>query len=89
MRRGLFTLVAICILLGSAEWAGGQEPVWTGRVLKVGPERAAMEATPIELRPYRPLHFYGNAVRRQYYRGTPLPAPRDFIDGAQAFFRNR
>lgn len=56
-----------------------QEPGWTSRVLKVGPERELSEQTPILERPYRPLHFYGNAVRRNYYRGNPLPLPRDIL----------
>jgi hypothetical protein len=32
------------------------------------------------------LHFYGNMVRRYYYRGNPLPSPRDLNDAAHAFF---
>jgi hypothetical protein len=38
--------------------------------------RQQIEATPIVNRPYRPLHFYGNAVRRAHYRGSPLAARR-------------
>ena len=38
-----------------------------------GELRREIEATPILERPYRPLHFYGNAVRRAYYRGSPQP----------------
>jgi len=56
-----------------------QEPGWTSRVLKLGPEREISDQTPILERPYRPLHFYGNAVRRNYYRGNPLPMPRDIL----------
>jgi hypothetical protein len=56
-----------------------QEPGWTPRVLKLGEEREVSEQTPILERPYRPLHFYGNAVRRNYYRGNPWPLPRDIL----------
>ena len=34
-------------------------------------DRAKIRSTPIEKRPYRPLHFYGNTVRRNYYRAAP------------------
>lgn len=30
-------------------------------------DRAVIQSTPIEYRPNRPLHFYGNMVRRNYY----------------------
>ena len=89
MSRLIFAIVALALALGAAVPLNAQEPRWTGRILKVGPERAAMDALPIEQRPYRPLHFYGNTVRRQYYRGTPVPMPRDFVDGARAFLWNR
>ena len=55
------------------------EPGWTSRVIKRGMDRVISKNTPIELRPYRPLHFYGNTVRRKYYRGNPFPMPRDFV----------
>jgi hypothetical protein len=58
------------------------EPGWSGSVIAFGTERERLQATPIEQRPYRPFHFYGNAVRRNYYRGTVLPAPRDLFEGA-------
>jgi hypothetical protein len=65
---------------------GRTEPGWTGRVLKVGADKEMSDATPIELRPYRPLHVYGNTTRRQYYRGNPLPMPYDLSDAIYAFF---
>ncbi len=57
-----------------------QEPNWYPRVLASPVERPLIEATPIELRPYRPMHFYGNTVRRSYYRGTPILLPRDVFN---------
>lgn len=40
------------------------------KVITFGDERARLQSTPIEQRPYRPLHFYGNRVRRQSRRST-------------------
>ncbi len=49
------------------------EPGWYPYVIARGADRAIIESTPIELRPYRPFHFYGNTVRRNYYRGNTSP----------------
>jgi len=64
----------------------GQEPTWRSEVVTSRQLREQIESTPIENRPYRPFHFYGNAVRRMHYRGYPLPLPRDFAQGFQAVF---
>ena len=56
------------------------EPGWTSRVFKIGEDRESTNSLPIIQRPYRPLHFYGNTVRRWYYRGNPLPLPADLIE---------
>lgn len=48
-----------------------------------------MDALPITERPYRPLHFYGNTVRRLHYRGQALPAPRDLTEGIRALRTER
>ena len=40
------------------------------KVITFGEERAQLQSTPIEQRPYRPLHFYGNRVRRQSRRSS-------------------
>lgn len=73
-------LVLLACHVHSAE-AQLTEPGWGGPVFARGAERAAIEATPILERNYRPLHFYGNTVRRRYYRGTAIPAPRDVMQG--------
>lgn len=49
------------------------EPGWAPFVIARGEERQIIRSLPIEQRPYRPLHFYGNTVRRMHYRGMPLP----------------
>jgi len=38
------------------------------RVITFGAEREQIKNTPIEKRPYRPLHVYGNSVRRRHGR---------------------
>jgi len=50
-----------------------QEPGWIPVVIARGALREQIDATPIEERPYRPLHFYGNTIRRRHYRGTSMP----------------
>lgn len=60
-------------LMGTAV-ASAQQPGWSLRVVTFGETRRQIESTPILQRPYRPLHFYGNTVRRRHYRGTALPA---------------
>ncbi len=57
----------------TADESIAQQPGWSPNVIATGKERDQIRATPIEQRPYRPLHFYGNTVRRIHYRGTPLP----------------
>jgi hypothetical protein len=85
-------LGAVCLVAGTflSPWsAAAAEPGWTGVVFARGETKEKIEATPILERNYRPLHFYGNTVRRQYYRGTVLPAPRDFVNGAAALMIKR
>lgn len=60
------------------------EPGWTYGVVRTGAERDAIKSKPITERPYRPLHFYGNTIRRLHYRGTALPAPRDVVGAGAA-----
>lgn len=64
------------------------EPGWAPYVLAAPQTRARLAQMPIEQRPYRPFHFYGNTIRRTYYRGTPVPTPRDIVqDFVPAFSR--
>lgn len=69
--------------------AMAQEPGWWGVVIAPDSVRPQIESTPIIYRPYRPLHFYGNTIRRRHYRGTVVPAPRDFFQGGVALIRAR
>ncbi len=71
--------VAAFFSFGTQAEVQGQEPSWYPRVIAPPEMRPAIQATPVELRPYRPLHFWGNTVRRTYYRGSPMPLPKDIL----------
>jgi len=73
MKKWAFILLILAGLACFGSSASGQEPGWSGRVIAFGEQRAQIESTPIVHRSYRPLHFYGNTVRRRYYHGTALP----------------
>jgi hypothetical protein len=64
-------------------------PGWLGVVVARGELKEQIESTPIVDRPNRPFHFYGNTVRREYYRGTALPRPGDFAKGGAALVFKR
>jgi hypothetical protein len=40
------------------------------RIVTFGETRQQIQNTPIQERPYRPLHVYGNTVRRRQSRGS-------------------
>jgi len=42
------------------------------RVVTFGETREQIKSTPITERPNRPLHVYGNTVRRRHHRGPSL-----------------
>jgi hypothetical protein len=77
------TIIALSLVTGSIATAGslshGDEPTWSGGVIVRGEEREKIRSLPIEERPYRPFHFYGNTVRRMHYRGTPLPSTPEVV----------
>ena len=53
--------------------SSAQQPGWSPVVIATGPYRQQIKSLPIEQRPNRPFHFYGNSVRRAYYGGGPFP----------------
>ncbi len=65
------------------------EPGWVGVIIARGELRDQIESTPILERPYRPLHVYGNTVRRNHYRGAPIPKLKDVVQGAGSIVTNR
>lgn len=46
------------------------------RIIAVGEARDQIKSKPIEQRPYRPLHVYGNTVRRRHSRAYSAPRQR-------------
>ncbi len=71
-------IVAIALLVGLAFCdSANAETGWSPVVIARGEYRETVQATPIELRPNRPFHFYGNTVRRIHYRNRAVPRPRD------------
>lgn len=71
--NGLFFFVALLLTVELNAESIAAEPGWSPNIIARGEERQQIRATPIEQRPYRPLHVYGNTVRRIHYRGTALP----------------
>ena len=67
-----------CLTIGSEAHAAGHHPLivtpairatgWAPNTLVFGAERAKIKSMHILARPNRPLHFYGNTVRRIHYR---------------------
>ncbi len=45
------------------------------RIVTFGEAREEIKSTPITQRPYRPLHVYGNTVRRRHERANAAPPP--------------
>ena len=73
----------------SADSASSNEPGWLGVVVARGELKKWIDSTPIVDRPNRPFHFYGNAVRREYYRGSAAPRTSDFLKGGAALVTKR
>lgn len=89
-RKGNCVLsLVFVVILGLVSTVSADEPGWQGNVIARGAEREKIQNTPILERPYRPLHFYGNTVRRRHYRGSAVPAPRDVAGAAGAAVRSR
>ncbi len=69
----ILVLFAALLTLSPGEGAGvamARERTSTPGVIAFGDTREQIRSTPIEKRPNRPLHVYGNAVRRRSGRGT-------------------
>lgn len=70
---------AMLVVLAASDSASAGEPGWSPVVIARGEYRDQIKSMPMEQRPYRPLHFYGNTVRRIHYRGTPTPSVRELV----------
>ena len=77
MLRLTITVTVILTILLLATACAQAEPGWRTVVVARGAEREVLRATPVVQRPYRPLHIYGNSIRRLHYRGYVLPRPGD------------
>jgi hypothetical protein len=86
--RAKLALVAFS-LMPSLGVVNAAEPTWSPIVIPTGEYREQIKSMPIEQRPYRPLHFYGNTVRRNHYRGNPVATPRDLGTTAGQLMRRR
>jgi hypothetical protein len=73
MRFALLVAAALAAVLAlAAAPRAAEPPVFVAQNLS----RTQIRSMPIEARPNRPIHFYGNAVRRRHHRAaTPPPAP--------------
>ena len=80
-----FLLSASMVLLGPSTAtadSNNNKPGWVPVVVARGEFKQWIDSTPIVDRPNRPLHFYGNTVRRRYYRGNTAPQGNDTAKGA-------
>jgi hypothetical protein len=82
MKKWAIALSILASMSCFSSSVAADEPGWSGRVIVFGQERAQVQATPIVHRAYRPMHFYGNTVRRRYYRGPTLPRPAATVQAA-------
>jgi len=67
---GRAMLVAIVMASTFLPDAGARAASFDPRVITFGESREKIKATPIEQRPNRPLHVYGNSVRRRHTRSA-------------------
>ncbi|MCM2373581.1 hypothetical protein [Aporhodopirellula aestuarii] len=58
---------------------------WSPVVIARGEYRDQIKSLPIEQRPNRPLHFYGNSVRRKHQRDTVIPSRQTIATPTTAF----
>jgi len=69
--------VALAALLAAAVAPATVDAAGTSfdpRIVTFGDSREQLQSTPITQRPYRPLHVYGNSVRRRHQRSVVAPA---------------
>ncbi len=69
------TLILLTLLTaGTSSVPAFAQTGFDPRIIVFGDEREKIENTPIEQRPNRPLHFYGNTIRRRTYRTVSQPS---------------
>ena len=72
----VFTPLLLAIVFLSPSSSVAAEPNWYPYVIARGADRIAIQNTPMHQRPYRPMHIYGNSIRRSYHRGYTTPLSR-------------
>ena len=65
----LVALVVAIVLSVASETQASPPTGWDSTIILRGHERAVVKSMPIEQRPNRPLHIYGNSIRRMEHRG--------------------
>ena len=86
------TILTVCLGVTASRAAPpppSDEPGWLGVIVARGELRKEIESTPMLERPYRPLHVYGNTVRRNHYRSAPMPKLKDVVQGAGSIVTKR
>lgn len=80
MKSVIWAVAAAALVTSMAEdSAVANEPGWSPVIVARGEYRDQIQSLPVEQRPYRPLHIYGNTVRRLHYHGTPAPSLRELV----------
>ncbi len=64
-------IAAAATLTSDAAFGANFDP----RVVTFGDSREQIKSTPVTQRPYRPLHVYGNSIRRRHQRAQVPTAP--------------
>jgi hypothetical protein len=82
LRHAFVAVILVSGLVVSTASAVGSETGWVPVIVARGELKQQIESTPIVERPNRPFHFYGNTVRRQYYRSQGATAPREFVQSS-------
>ncbi|EMI42091.1 putative secreted protein [Rhodopirellula sp. SWK7] len=81
-----FAIVAAFLLVfSSTDVASAASPGWSPVIIATGEYREQIKSLPIEQRPNRPFHFYGNTVRRRHYRGVVTPSPRSIVSPVTSY----
>lgn len=74
MRRLLLPVLTTVVFAALTESATARNSNFDPRVITFGETREQIKSTPMVDRPNRPLHFYGNSVRRRHGRAVSRPA---------------
>jgi hypothetical protein len=77
-------IVSAAVVFVAPSASNAAETGWLPVIVARGDLKQEIESTPIVDRPNRPFHFYGNTVRRRYYRGAAVPRAENVVNGGSA-----